>query len=103
MRWRKASPSSTRHWTSPTRASRAERHPAVPHRACHRSMSKGTTGVRGLGRSLLLVVGFFVLVGILWEAFKWLFGDPWRVENLLGSGNSYFHVPPFRLLQATDI
>lgn len=66
-------------------------------------MSKGSIGVRGFGRSLLLVVGFFVLVGILWEAFKWLFGDPWRIDDLLGTGSSYFHEPPFRLLQATDI
>jgi NitT/TauT family transport system permease protein len=66
-------------------------------------MTKGSGGVRGLGRSLLLLVGFFLVVGVVWEGFKWLFGDPWRVDDLLGTGSSYFHQPPFRLLQATDL
>ena len=61
-------------------------------------MSTGNSGVRGLGRSLLLLVGFFLVVGVLWEGFKWLFGDPWRIEDLLGTSTSYFHQPPFRLL-----
>jgi len=54
-------------------------------------------------RSVLALVAFFVIVGVAWQAFKWVSGDPWRFENILGTGASYFHQPPFRLIQATDI
>ena len=33
---------------------------------------------------------------IVWEAFKWLFGDPWRLADVLGTGLGYVHDPPFR-------
>jgi NitT/TauT family transport system permease protein len=52
----------------------------------------------------VLAIGLFlVLVGIAWEAFKWLFGDPWRLHDVLGTGFDYEHRPPFRLSQASDI
>lgn len=54
-------------------------------------------------RTILALVAFFVIVAFAWEAFKWLFGDPWRFENILGTGTSYFHQPPMKLLQANDI
>lgn len=54
-------------------------------------------------RSILALVTFFLIVGVAWEVFKWIFGDPWRFENILGTGASYFHQPPFRLIQATDV
>ena len=56
-----------------------------------------------LARTILAFVAFFLIVGLAWEAFKWLFGDPWRFENVLGSGLAYTHVPPFRLIQANDL
>ncbi|CAN5599509.1 hypothetical protein BH23CHL8_BH23CHL8_05140 [soil metagenome] len=50
-----------------------------------------------------LAIGLFLLAGaFVCEAFKWLFGDPWRIESFLGTGIAYFHDPPFRLLQASD-
>ena len=54
-------------------------------------------------RSILALVAFFVIVGIAWEIIKWFFGDPWRFNDILGTGTNYFHQPPFRLIQATDV
>jgi NitT/TauT family transport system permease protein len=54
-------------------------------------------------RTILAFVAFFLIVGLIWEAFKWLFGDPWRFEDILGRGVGYFHQPPFRLSQASDL
>lgn len=66
-------------------------------------MSDGRSATRGVLRTTLLMVGFLIVVAIAWEAFKWLFGDPWRLEDILGTGLSYHHRPPFELLQASDI
>jgi NitT/TauT family transport system permease protein len=41
---------------------------------------------------------FLVILGIVWEAFKWLAGDPWRLPAI-----GYVHKPPFHLLQASDL
>lgn len=59
--------------------------------------------VGGLTRTILAFVAFFAIVAVVWELFKWLFGDPWRFEDILGTGLSYEHVPPFRLIQASDL
>ncbi|MFV2065315.1 MAG: hypothetical protein ACC726_17635, partial [Chloroflexota bacterium] len=56
-----------------------------------------------LARTVLAFVAFFTIVAVLWELFKWLFGNPWRFENILGTGIDYFHDPPFRMLQASDL
>lgn len=56
-----------------------------------------------LARTVLAFLAFFLIVGFAWELFKWLFGDPWRFENVLGTGFDYMHVPPFALLQANDL
>jgi len=56
-----------------------------------------------LARTVLAFIAFFLIVGVVWELFKWLFGDPWRFEDILGTGIDYFHEPPFALLQANDI
>jgi NitT/TauT family transport system permease protein len=53
-------------------------------------------------RTALAMLAFLAAVALAWEAFKWLFGDRWRLENVLGTGIDYFHDPPFRLLQASD-
>jgi NitT/TauT family transport system permease protein len=55
-----------------------------------------------LARTVLAFIAFFVIVALVWELFKWLFGDPWRFEDILGTGIAYFHEPPFELLQASD-
>jgi NitT/TauT family transport system permease protein len=56
-----------------------------------------------LARTTLAFVAFFLIVAVVWELFKWLFGDPWRFEDILGTGVSYMHVPPFHVIQASDI
>jgi NitT/TauT family transport system permease protein len=70
--------------------------------------SEGVVGRRAsplgrLGRTILAFVAFFLIVGLVWELFKWLFGDPWRFRDILGSGVDYVHVPPFSLIQASDL
>lgn len=59
--------------------------------------------VGGLARTILAFVAFFLIVGFVWEGFKWLFGNPWRFPDILGTGVDYFHVPPFSLSQASDL
>lgn len=54
-------------------------------------------------RTALALVAFLAIVAVAWETFKWLFGDPWRLNGILGTDLSYEHFPPFRLLQATDL
>jgi len=49
-------------------------------------------------RTTLAMVAFFLIVGFVWEAFKWFAGDPWRLPAI-----GYFHDPPFRVLQASDL
>lgn len=66
-------------------------------------VGRWSSPVGRLVRTMLALAAFFLIVGLAWEAFKWLFGDPWRLENVLGTGIGYFHKPPFHLLQATDL
>ena len=54
-------------------------------------------------RTVLAFVVFFAIVFVVGEGFKWLFGDPWRFEDVLGTGWDYFHEPPFYLIQAGDL
>lgn len=53
---------------------------------------------RELVRSVGVMVLFLVGLAVVWEAFKWLAGDPWRFPQF-----GYEHRPPFRLLQASDL
>lgn len=61
-------------------------------------VGSGTTDGRHRRRTFLAGVVFLVLLAFVWEAFKWLAGDPWRLPAI-----GYFHRPPFRLLQAADL
>ncbi len=65
-------------------------------------VGRWSSPVGRFARTVLAFVAFFLIVALVWELFKWLFGDPWRFENVLGTGFDYFHVPPFELLQASD-
>jgi NitT/TauT family transport system permease protein len=58
---------------------------------------------RRLLRTVLTFTVFFLIVAVVWEAIKWLFGDPWRFDDILGTGLAYVHAPPFRLSQASDL
>ena len=49
------------------------------------------------GRAVALLV-FGLAFVLVWEGAKWLGGDPWRLDAI-----GYFHNPPFRVLQLTDL
>jgi NitT/TauT family transport system permease protein len=53
---------------------------------------------RQLLRTTIALVLFLIVVAVIWEAFKWLAGDPWRLSAI-----GYTHKPPFHLLQASDL
>lgn len=59
-----------------------------------RSRSRTRGAVRRVTSIVLFVLGFF----FLWEAAKWLAGDPWHVTAI-----GYEHVPPFRVAQVNDL
>jgi NitT/TauT family transport system permease protein len=65
-------------------------------------VGRWATPLGRLARTALALAGFMVVVAIGWEVFKWLFGDPWRLEDVLGTDIDYLHDPPFYLLQASD-
>jgi NitT/TauT family transport system permease protein len=44
------------------------------------------------GLAVLLVAAF------IWEGLKWIAGDPWRLPSI-----GYFHDPPFRIAQLSDL
>src|SRR4051812_6664780 len=85
-------------WTSPTRGSgrpdpvRPSRRPQMPDAPPRRHPL----------RAVLVLVAFLVALAVVWEGFKWLFGDPWRLTGILGTSLDYSHVPPFHLVQARD-
>ena len=54
-------------------------------------------------RRVLTFVAFGAAVLLLWEAVKWLGGVPWRFEDVLGTGLSIDHDPPFRWGLASDL
>ncbi len=62
-----------------------------------------STPVGRLARTAFAIAAFLLMVAVVWEVFKWLFGVPWRLENIFGTGIGYFHDPPFRLKQASDL
>jgi len=66
-------------------------------------VGRWTSPLGRVARTVLAFAVFFGIIFLVWEGFKWLFGDPWRFENVLGSGWDYFHEPPFHLLQASDL
>jgi NitT/TauT family transport system permease protein len=52
------------------------------------------------------IVGFVAIVGViavLWEAAKWIGGDPWRFDSFLGTGLAIQHVPPLSWRFASDV
>src|SRR5687767_3144836 len=54
---------------------------------------------RSLGIALILV-----LFGVLWEAAKWIGGDPWRVDTtLFGLPLQFVHTPPLDWRIASDL
>jgi len=54
-------------------------------------------------RRILTFIGFGVAILLLWEAVKWVGGVPWRFDDVLGTGLSIDHNPPFRWPFANDL
>ncbi len=55
-------------------------------------------------RRALAIVVVLLAFALLWEAAKWLGGDPWRVHrDLLGLRLDVDHAPPFRWRIASDL
>jgi hypothetical protein len=44
-------------------------------------------------RSVLAIGVFLVVLAVAWELFKWLFGDPWRYPDVLGTGHRHRALP----------
>ncbi len=58
----------------------------------------------GRGQRALAIAGLIVLLLFLWEAAKWLGGDPWRLHgSILGVAFSYEHTPPLAWAVTTDL
>ncbi len=66
------------------------------------AVSSPATG-HSRGRRITMFVVFAVAVLVLWEAVKWIGGVPWRFSDVLGSGLSIDHDPPFRWAFASDL
>jgi NitT/TauT family transport system permease protein len=67
---------------------------ATTERAANRLRPRARAAFQRTVRMLAFVVGF----ALLWEGAKWLAGDPWRLDAI-----GYFHRPPFRVVQLTDL
>src|SRR6186713_1633345 len=45
-------------------------------------VGRWTSPLGRLARTTLAILAFVFIVAIVWEAFKWLFGDPWRLTDI---------------------
>jgi NitT/TauT family transport system permease protein len=54
-------------------------------------------------RRALGIVAVIVTLAVLWEAVKWLGGDPWRIDGILGLPVQFVHEPPFAWRIASDL
>jgi NitT/TauT family transport system permease protein len=75
---------------------------AVP-RDAEAAIGRSSSRIGPLLRTALAFAAFLAIVAVAWEAFKWLFGDTWRLVDVLGTAVDYTHDPPFYLIQATDL
>lgn len=58
------------------------------------------------GRRLRRVVSAIVVVvaiGLLWEGAKFIAGDPWTTDSLLGTGIAFAYKPPFQVNGVSDL
>jgi NitT/TauT family transport system permease protein len=53
---------------------------------------------RATARRAVSIVIFTAAAAIVWEAAKWLFGDPWHLDAI-----GYSHTPPFPISQFSDL
>jgi NitT/TauT family transport system permease protein len=64
-------------------------------------IAAATTGLRGIGRSVLAFILIVLLLAVAWESAKWVAGVPWR--EFMGTPLDPPHNPPFRITQLNDI
>jgi NitT/TauT family transport system permease protein len=76
---------------------------ASPRTRRSRSSETLDEGRMSRRRRVALFAAFGAAILFLWEAVKWVGGVPWRYENVFGTGNDFFHDPPFRFPFATDL
>jgi NitT/TauT family transport system permease protein len=74
--------------------------PTAPGRA---PPAGGGPGMRGGLRPVVGVLVVLVLIAIVWEATKFIGGDRWQSESVLGTGIAIDHQPPLDLPFATDV
>jgi NitT/TauT family transport system permease protein len=72
--------------------------PTRPDASAGQAAEERASPRRPLLRTALAFIVFLAGLAIVWEGFKWLAGDPWRLTAI-----GYTHVPPFHLLQAADL
>lgn len=66
-------------------------------------MTVGVAQVRRRLRGPLVIVAFLVLLLVVWEALKFIGGDPWRVGAVSGVGGTVVWDPPLRIAVASDL
>lgn len=61
---------------------------------------RSTANARAGSMSRRVIKALFVVlaVALVWEGLKWIAGDPWRLTSI-----GYFHDPPFRVAQVSDL
>ena len=64
-------------------------------------MSSAATSLGGALRAVLAFVVIIAVIGVVWEASKWIAGVPWR--DIAGIAVDPPHNPPFRIQQLNDI
>ncbi len=57
----------------------------------------------GRVRTVLFALLIPFAIVLVWEGVKFLGGDPWRIQNVLGLGVSFEHRPPLRIGMASDL
>lgn len=73
--------------------------------ASSRARAQRTPGTGLSRRGRMLAIGLVVLfLLVLWEAVKWVGGDPWRIHTtILGLQIDYEHFPPLKWAIASDL
>jgi len=61
-------------------------------------MEQGSSRTRRVGRRMVKALIVVLAVAFVWEGLKWIAGDPWRLTSI-----GYFHDPPFRVTQVSDL
>lgn len=58
---------------------------------------------KGRLRRVVAMTGIVVAIVLLWEGAKFVAGDPWTTDSLLGTGIAFEHRPPFSVSGVSDL